>query len=356
VNRSEAFLRGLEKEMALVDAAAMVFDTIYLGGGTPSVLDASQVHRIIEAAQGRFAFTGKPEITIEANPGTLSPHGLKSWLAWGVNRVNLGVQSFRDEHLGFLGRIHSSEEARQAIRTTREAGVVNLGLDLIYGLPNQTAEEWLEDLKEATRHRPEHLACYMLTYEKGTPLETWCRQGRFKPLPDDTVRDFFDVTVEYLEAMGYEQYEISNFSREKAFRSKHNQKYWNHTSYMGFGPSAHSFLESRRSWNHADLDAYLRALETGILPVQDAELLDRHQLMLETVFLGLRTAQGIDADLFRGRYGVDFMERFQPVLNTLKKRGLYRLVSLSSHGCRLTRQGRAFADTIAGVFGEHLGV
>ena len=310
VNRAEAFLRGLEKEMALVDEPAMVFDTIYLGGGTPSVLDDLHVGRIIETAMGCFAVSVESEITVEANPGTLSPKGVRSWLARGINRVNLGIQSFRDEHLQFLGRIHSAEEARQAIRTAREAGVVNLGLDLIYGLPNQTAKEWLEDLKEAIRHRPEHLACYMLTYEKGTPLERWCCQGRFKALPEDAVRDLFDLTVAFLEAMGYEQYEISNFSRGEAFRSKHNQKYWHHTSYIGLGPSAHSFLQSRRSWNYADLDAYMRALETGILPVQDAELLDRHQLMLETVFLGLRTVQGIDADLFWEQYGIDFMDFF----------------------------------------------
>jgi oxygen-independent coproporphyrinogen-3 oxidase len=345
----------LEKEIALLNQPVMVFDSIYLGGGTPSILDDLNIGRIIETAKRHFAVADDSEMTIEANPGTLSSRGVRSWLAMGINRVNLGIQSFRDEHLQFLGRIHSEEESRKAIRTAREAGVVNLGLDLIYGLPNQTEKDWLADLKEATRYSPEHLACYMLTYEQGTPLERRCRQGRLKALPDDVVRDLWDVTVAFLESMGYEQYEISNFSRGEAFRSKHNLKYWNHTSYIGLGPSAHSFVEPRRSWNYADLDAYLRALGKGILPVQDAELLDRHQLMLETVFLGLRTVQGINIDLFWDRYGIDFVDFFQPAIKTLKKRGLYGLVSLSSHRCRLTRQGRAFSDTIAGVFAEQLG-
>ena len=354
LHRAEAFLQGLEKEIALLEPATMVFDTLYLGGGTPSVLDGSQIHRIIDAAHGRFSFTDNPEITIEANPGTLSLDALKSWQTWGVNRINLGVQSFRNDHLRFLGRIHTAEEARQAIRMVQKVGVANLGLDFIYGLPNQTPEQWLEDLREATCHRPEHLACYMLTYEKGTPLEAWYRQDRFQPLSNGAVRDLFDLTSEYLAGVGYEQYEISNYSRAKAFRSKHNQKYWNHIPYIGLGPSAHSFVKARRSWNYADLDQYLLAVENGILPIEDEELLDQRQLMLETVFLGLRMIHGIDLHVFKARYGVGFEDCFGPALDTLKERGLYHLISLSSHRCGFTREGRAFTDAIAGVFAEHL--
>lgn len=351
----EAFVHGLENEIAFLDGSTIACDTLYLGGGTPSVLSPLQVRRVIDAAKRRFAFVEELEITIEANPGTVSLQALHSWQDCGINRVNLGVQSFHDERLGFLGRLHTAEDARQAIRTAREAGIVNLGLDLIYGLPNQTGQDWLEDLQEATGYRPEHLACYMLTYEKGTPLHRQYQQGRFTPLPDDAVRDLFDATTRFLAGSGYEQYEISNFSREKAYRSKHNQKYWNHTPYLGLGPSAHSFVEPKRSWNHTDLGVYLRSLEAGILPVQDSELLDSTQLALETVFLGLRTVQGIDLGVFKKRYHVDFKDYFTKAFEALSHRGLLDLVLLSSGRCALTTEGRAFADTIAGVFAEHVG-
>jgi len=351
----EAFVHGLEKEVSLLDNAAVAFDTIYLGGGTPSVLSPLQVRRIIKAVKSRFDFTKKPEITIEANPGTLSTHALQAWRDCGINRVNLGIQSFHDERLGFLGRLHSAEEARRAIRKARDAGIVNLGLDLMYGLPNQTPQDWLKELKEAVSHEPEHLSCYMLTYEPGTPLHRWHQKDSFARLGDDAVRDLFDVTTDFLAGSGYEQYEISNFSREKAFRSKHNQKYWNHTPYVGLGPSAHSFVEPKRSWNHADLGEYLRDLESGMLPVRDSELLDSGQLMLETVFLGLRTARGIDLGLFKKRYQVDFADYFVQALEALRDRSLLDLVSLSSRRFALTKEGRAFADAIAGVFAEHMG-
>lgn len=355
MTRLEAFVHGLDKEISLLDTPTIAFDTIYLGGGTPSVLTLSQLRRIIKSVKNRFAFAKKTEITIEANPGTVSLQAFRAWRHCGINRVNLGVQSFKDEQLRFLGRLHSAEDGRLAIRMARDAGVVNLGLDLMYGLPNQTPQDWLKELEEAVGYEPEHLSCYMLTYEPGTTLYRWRQKHRFACLEDDVVRDLFDVTTNFLARSDYEQYEISNFSRQKAFRSKHNQKYWNnHTPYVGLGPSAHSFVEPKRSWNHADLDEYLRYLQSGMLPIQDSELLDSDQLMLETVFLGLRTAWGVDLGVFKRRYHVDFEDYFARALEVLQDRNLLHLISLSSCRFALTREGWAFADAIAGIFAEHM--
>ncbi|KPK15399.1 MAG: hypothetical protein AMK69_27655, partial [Nitrospira bacterium SG8_3] len=224
LQKLDAFLAALMQEMALVTPPGTLFDTIYIGGGTPSVLKGAQALTILEDAHRRFAFTRDVEVTIEVNPDTVSFDTLKALLSHGFNRVNIGIQSFDDHRLRFLGRLHSARKARGAIRSARKAGVEKLGLDLMYGLPHQSRKDWLSDLAEATCYEPEHLSCYMLTYEAGTPFDEWRKAGRFRPSSEDTVRDLFEVTIDFLSERGYEQYEISNFSRGNALRSRHNQK------------------------------------------------------------------------------------------------------------------------------------
>jgi oxygen-independent coproporphyrinogen-3 oxidase len=329
----------------------MVFDTIYVGGGTPSLLKPFYLRKVLEEAQTQFYFVSDPEVTIEVNPGTVDLHALQDFLAGGVNRVNLGVQSFDDKNLQFLRRLHSARECGKAIDLARRAGIQNLGLDLIYGFPKQTSSDWLADLKEAVIYEPEHLSCYMLTYVEGTDLDKWRNEGRCHPLMEDALGDLFEVTVDYLETQGYQQYEVSNFARDTRYRSRHNQKYWCHAPYIGIGPSAHSFLRSRRWWNCGDLDNYLQALGQGMLPPQGTEALSKNQLMLETVFLGLRTREGIDASVFKARYDVDFFNHFRLVIDRLAAGGF---LSLSSGRCALTREGMLVSDTIAGIFADHL--
>jgi oxygen-independent coproporphyrinogen-3 oxidase len=352
LDRTGAFVDGLRKEMDLTEDPGLEFDTIYLGGGTPSLLKPSHVRNMIESANRRFSFSEDVEITLETNPGSMSSDSLKAFLGCGINRFNLGIQSFDDARLGFLGRPHSALDARQAIRLVRKAGVENLGLDLMYGIPGQTYQDWLKDLKEAASYEPEHLSCYMLTYEKETPLNHQREDGRFVPLGESAVRDLFELTIRFLEEAGYEQYEISNFSQGHAFRSRHNQKYWNHTPYIGLGPSAHSFVEPKRSWNHGNLEMYLHALRRGEPPVEDWEVLEQGQLMLESVFLGLRTSHGIDMSQFKGKYGVDFLDHFAPVFERLKVQNLLHCLSFSPNRCALTMEGRVFADAISAVFAE----
>jgi oxygen-independent coproporphyrinogen-3 oxidase len=350
-HKVEAFVAGLIQEVDLVTRPGAQFDTLYIGGGTPSLLKSCQVVEILESAHRRFGFIQDVEATIEVNPDTVSFDAFAAFLSHGVNRVNMGIQSFDDHRLRFLGRLHSARKARGAIRLARKAGVENLGLDLMYGLPNQSRKDWLSDLAEATCYEPEHLSCYMLTYERGTPLDKRRKAGRFRPLSEDTVRDLFEVTVDFLGERGYEQYEISNFARGKALRSRHNQKYWSHGPYMGLGPSAHSFLAPIRWWNQRTLSDYLQSLRDGVLPVKGSEALNRGQLMLESVFLGLRTSDGVDTLEFKRRYDLDFQDHFGAVLERLEGQDL---LSVSSHRCTLTMAGMVVADAIAGMFAEHI--
>jgi oxygen-independent coproporphyrinogen-3 oxidase len=351
LHKEGAFVEGLIQEMDLVTRPGTLFDTIYIGGGTPSLLAPPKVLRILECAHRRFAFTQDVEVTIEVNPDTVSFDTLTAFLSHGVNRVNMGIQSFDDQRLLFLGRLHSARKARRAIRLARKAGVENLGLDLMYGLPNQSRKDWLSDLREATSYEPEHLSCYILTYEAGTSLDRWRKAGRFRPLSEDTVRDLFELTVDFLSERGYEQYEISNFARGRALRSRHNQKYWSHGPYVGLGPSAHSFLAPMRWWNHRSLSDYLQALRAGVLPVQGREALNRGQLMLESIFLGLRTSDGVDMWGFKRRYDVDFLDHFGAVLERL---GAQDLLSVSADRCTLTMEGMVVADTISGMLAEYV--
>ncbi len=347
----DSFVNGLTKEIDLVTPPAEAFDTIYLGGGTPSLLKARHITRILDHVSKRFAFTQDVEVTMEVNPGTVSLDCLNAFSGCGVNRVTLGVQSFDDRQLGFLGRLHLAQDAREAIGWVRDAGVENLGLDLMYGLPQQSPQHWLKDLTEAVTYQPEHLSCYMLTYEHGTPLDEWRRAGQFRPLPEEAVRDLFEVTVDFLDEAGYEQYEISNFSRGKAFRSGHNQKYWCHTPYIGLGPSAHSFVEPRRWWNHRSLKGYLRALRRGEPAVEGAEDLNQGQLMLESICLGLRTSHGINICEFKRRYDVDFLHHFAPVVEKLQAEGM---LTVGSDRCALSKEGMILADAIAAMFAQNI--
>jgi oxygen-independent coproporphyrinogen-3 oxidase len=344
-----AFLEALITEIAASDPGPLVFDTIYFGGGTPSVLSPPEVARILGALFSRIHFQEPLEITLEANPGTVALESLKGLRSAGVNRLNIGVQSFQDENLARLGRVHSAAQAQEALAAARRAGFGELGLDLIYGLPGQRRQAWLADLGCALAHQPEHLSCYMLTLEPGTPLAERHRLGRFRPAPEARVAELFMATSEFLAGRGYLHYEISNFARcgpagcRDARVSRHNSKYWSHAPYLGFGPAAHSFLPPKRFWNHRDVTRYVEDLRAGRRPLAGEEVLDREQHMLEAILLGLRTAAGIDVMGFKRRFGVDFIEVFGAAASDLESQGL---LSLTTERCAATRRGMLYLDTV----------
>jgi oxygen-independent coproporphyrinogen-3 oxidase len=345
------FLKALQREMELVSHEELCFDTLYIGGGTPSVFEADEIDLIITNAFRSFKILSDSEITIEVNPGTVTLEQLTGYRKAGINRLNIGVQSFQQTNLDFLGRIHSSDAARQTLYFARKAGFDKVGIDFIYGVPGQSKQDWLLDLQQAVDYQPAHFSCYMLTYENGTPMNRDLKHGRFQPLSEDKVRVLFESTIEFLEDNGYFHYEISNFAMlqegGETNVSKHNLKYWTRVPYMGLGPSAHSYIDVQRRWNVSSLDQYIKEIESGGLPVADKEVLTLEQQMIEAIYLGLRMTQGIDLAFFKKKFGVDFMEAFKDLTADLEKSNY---IEVSRSHCALTRQGRAFLDSIASMF------
>lgn len=288
------WLKALEKEPAFYQGRFPSFNTLYLGGGSPSRLSEQQMERLMELIRNRFHFTPDPETTIEANPNDLNPAKLKMLGDLGFNRISLGVQSFDEQELLFLKRRHTAKAAETALDWIREAGFLNLGIDLIYGLPGQTVGHWRTNLDKALGFNPEHLSCYQLTIAKGTLFWALKEKGRLQTISEAEEEAFFLTTSDFLQDRGYIHYEISNFAREEDYFSRHNQKYWQRSPYLGLGPSAHSFQGKQRWWNVRSVNQYCRALEQGRMPIEGQEELTEEQVRLEMITLGLRTRAGLD--------------------------------------------------------------
>jgi oxygen-independent coproporphyrinogen-3 oxidase len=351
------FLDALANEMNMTHDLDKVFDTLYIGGGTPSVLNKNIINNIIKTARESFTILSDAEITLEINPGTVTLEQLKGYRQASVNRLNIGVQSFNSANLKFLQRIHTAKEARMAIQWALMAGYENIGLDLIYGIPGQTTSSWLKDLRSAVEFLPQHLSCYMLSYEPNTTMYKYLQNNTVKPLPEPMVCEFFETTQSFLNANNFVQYEISNYAREVKYASgikcdqsnisQHNMKYWNFSPYIGLGPSAHSFLEPHRFWNHSNVKQYIKDLSAGRLPRNGKESLSREQLMIEAVYLGLRQTKGIGVDAFNKKFRVNFEEMHAETIVGLEKKGL---VEFSKNRCALTPKGMLYLDSIAAQF------
>ena len=312
------------------------FDSLYIGGGTPSLLGHDDIDNLIAGLRGTFRFDDGAEVTIELNPDDVTKKKLALYRSLGVNRASLGVQSFDEEEVRFLGRRHSGRQAGEAVRLVAEAGFAEFGMDLIYGLPGQTVRSWRKTLRQALSYGPAHLSCYQLTVEGDTPFSRLSREGGLE-LPDDARgAELFLAMSEYLAGHGFVQYEVSNFARGEETISRHNVKYWQHTPYLGLGPSAHSFSGRRRWWNHRSLDAYLRQLGGGSSPVEDSETLSEEQMRLERLLFGFRTMWGVELQELSGK---DCANR----LEDLREKGLVEV-----RGVRVvpTLRGYLFADRL----------
>lgn len=311
------WLQAVGLEMAAWKDRFPVFDTLYLGGGTPSFLSEEGLVHLMDRVFRTFSLASDSEISIEANPLDLTRQKTAALKRLGFNRINVGVQSFDDRALGFLGRTHRSADAAAALSRIRSAGFDNLGIDLIYGLPVQDLGGWFETLGKALSFQPEHLSCYQLTLERRTVFWQMKERGRLVPIDERMERAFFLGTSRLLERRGYDHYEISNFSRGPLHTCRHNEKYWHHVPYLGLGPSAHSFMGDTRWWNVRSVRKYCRSLNGGQMPVEGRETLSRAQLDLESVALGLRTRKGFGRDEISGSVS-------QENLADLEARGLVR--------------------------------
>ncbi len=318
----ESFLAALAREMAGYQDQFPVIDTIYIGGGTPSLLTSREMETLFAALHDHFAIDPDVETTVEVNPADADGDWFSALRELGVNRIHLGAQSFTHQRLTFLGRRHTVRDIYGAVDLIIAAGFDNFGLDLIYGLPEQSLPSWHRDIAAAVALQPAHISVYQLAVEEDTPFMERHLQGDFV-LPDDELsRRFFLDTAALLVQSGYTHYEVSNFARQPALASRHNRKYWRHAPYLGLGPSAHSFRNGHRWWNHRELHRYLSDLAGGLLPVAAGEALGPAELRLETLFLGLRTAAGIDLQEFQDRFGEDLATTRRHLISVLIQEGL----------------------------------
>jgi len=316
--------------------------SIYVGGGTPTVLEVGLLGRVLQTCTRCYPLLPGAEITVEANPGTVNPAYLSQLRSLGVNRLSLGVQSFAQPMLALLGRIHTGQQARDTFLLARDQAFDTINLDLIYGLPGQGLLQWLEDLSTAIELRPEHLSLYCLSLDEGTALARSVAAGDL-PEPDaDLAAAMYELAEARLEEAQYVHYEISNWALP-GHECRHNLSYWRNVPYLGFGAGAHSFDGQGRSWNVARPDEYIGRLDVGESPVTGRETIDRAREMSETLIMGLRLCNGVLFVEFEERFGLPLREVYGSQIGDLVQLGL---LDVDAHGVRLTNRGRLLGNEV----------
>lgn len=318
-----------------------LIETIYFGGGTPSQLDKQAFDRFFEAINSLFTVDKNTEITLEANPDDMTPEYIRDIRTLPFNRVSMGVQSFKNADLLFLNRRHDSKQALQAINLCKENGLTNLSIDLIYGLPGQSMDDWQANLDEAIRLDIPHLSAYHLIYEEGTPLFKQLKAGKVHTVEEELSADMFSTMIDRLAEAGYEQYEISNFAKNGLY-SRHNSSYWTGAIYLGIGPSAHSYNGNTRQWNISSLPKYFKGIENG-KPDVEIEQLDAKTRYNDFIITGLRTMWGINLDKLRDTFGEKMLAYCMQQAAPHRRNGL--LIEKDSV-LTLSRQGIFISDGI----------
>ncbi|WP_158856152.1 radical SAM family heme chaperone HemW [Lunatibacter salilacus] len=318
-----------------------IIESIYFGGGTPSLLSQSQLSYLMDTIHANYPVKLR-EVTLEANPDDLNDAKLTQFLSCGIDRLSIGIQSFRNEVLTFYNRAHNAEESLQCIELARNAGFAKLSIDLMYGFPSLDHTGWEADLRTALDLDPGHISSYALTIEPRTALGTWVKRGTFQPASDDFVAEEFEILQDATEAAGYIQYEISNFGKPDAF-ALHNTNYWTGAPYLGVGPSAHSFDGTNRGYNVSNNSGYVRALREGKL-VFETDNLNAEDRINEYILTSLRTIWGTDLNFLETTYQVNLIELKSAELNFLSKSGW---VSIQDGHLILSRKGKLLADSVA---------
>ncbi len=341
---SQAGLSESNSPRRTVAASPRLFNTIYFGGGTPSLLSPKQLEKILNVIHAKFSFADEIEFTLEMNPATVTLEKLRDYKSLGVNRASFGVQTFDDIALKLLARGHDAQDARDTFRLLREANFENISFDLIAGLPNQTLEDWSRNLDEALKLEPEHLSLYLLEIHEGTPLAEQVRSHR-QPKPDENLAaEMYELIIERVCASGFKQYEISNFAK-RGFESRHNTKYWRLDPVYGFGVSAHSFDGAKtRMANERDTNRYVELIES-----EKSAVVMREEIKFasEFIFLGLRMTDGVRLSEFENRFGEKLTEIFRGELAQLQTNGL---ISINEQRIALTRRGMLFSNEVFAEF------
>ncbi len=346
---AERYVAALVEEIKTfsVPTETREVDTIFFGGGTPSLLTPAQLARIIEAIHNHFR-VANAEVTMEMNPGTVTPESLREFRRLGINRASFGAQTFDDRELRRLGRTHTAEDARRTLKDLRAAGFDNVSFDLIAGLPEQTLEAWSRNLEEALALKPTHLSLYLLEVHTGTPLADQIKRGMWREPDADLAAAMYELTVARTREAGYEQYEISNFCLPGQ-ESRHNMKYWTGAPFYGFGCSAHSFDGTGARWsNERDTKAYVELVEGGESPIVETVELDARARGAEAIFLGLRLLErGVDLASHRARFGADVRAEYRDDLQRFTEAGL---IEMSGDTMKLTPHGALLSNEVFAVF------
>ena len=338
-----ALVKEIENFAARNSTRETIVETIYFGGGTPSLLSARQLEKILTAIRKSFPQVENSETTMEMNPATVTLATLQDYKSLDINRASFGAQTFDDVELKRLGRRHSAQDVRETIELLRQADFQNVSFDLIAGLPRQTLADWERNLTEALKLQPEHLSLYLLEVHEGTPLAEQIRSRR-QPAPDEDLSgEMYELIIEKTAASGYLQYEISNFAR-RGFESKHNSKYWLCEPVYAFGVSAHSFDGKERYANERDTAHYVKLIESELSAEVFREPID---LASEFVFLGLRLARGIDLAAYEKRFGINLLEKYKADLLRLDD---LELIERSENHLRLTRKGMVYSNEVFSIF------
>ena len=344
-------IRRAGDPMTVAGAGPAAADTIFFGGGTPSLLEPDEIGAIVSACRESFAVAGDAEVTLEANPESVSEERLAGFRAAGINRLSFGVQSFSDAELQRLSRLHSAARAREAFGMARAAGFDNLSIDLMMWLPQQTIEEWLTSVDGLIALGPEHASLYLLEIYPNSPLRDAMAKSKWAVAPDDDAAEMYLLAMERLDAAGYEQYEISNVARPGR-KSRHNLKYWTDGEWLGFGPGAHSTRGGIRWRNVSATQEYIGAVQAGGQLIAERRILSRQDGIEEALFTRLRLTTGIDSALVESRYGVDVWQLYGSELQRFVEAGV--LIYDGRH-LKLTRAGMLLANEIMIVFlGSHV--
>ncbi|MEO7039351.1 MAG: radical SAM family heme chaperone HemW [Candidatus Elarobacter sp.] len=342
--KAERYLAALRAELA--SAPRVDAQTLFFGGGTPTTYAPDAIAVLVDDVRGRFALPAGAEITVEANPDPALVHRLAGLYAAGANRLSIGVQSFDPRELRVLGRRHSAADVVSAVHGARAAGFRNLSIDLIFAAPGQSEASWSDSLDRAIALEPEHVSCYGLTIEAGTPYAAWFARDPAAFADDTLEARLYTLAIERLRAAGFEHYEISNWARP-GFRSQHNALYWRNDPYLGLGVGAASYLEGVRSTHTRELDVYCRTALAGEAIPGESERLEGAARAGEAIMLALRTSEGVEVASFRERYGIDVNQRYRDVVEEFVAAGL--LVADGSY-VRLTERGRFVANDVCGAF------
>lgn len=338
------FLKSLKIEIdyySKLYSGSRRFSSVFFGGGTPSLMSPEYIEEITDHLKEKFIINDNAEITLETNPGTVSKEKLKTFRNSGINRISIGVQSFNNDELKFLTRIHNGDTAIRTIENASGAGFENISADLIFNLPGQTKNKWLYNLKTISGLPVKHISAYSLILEKGTILNKMVLDGKVKIQDEDYDAELYEITIDFLETHGFFQYEVSNFSKD-GFECIHNKAYWEYRDYLSFGPSAHSFVQGKRWWNFSSLKKYINEIEKNNNAAAGSEIINKEQVIDEYVMLALRST-GLNISEFKSRFGNKWIDEREKYFLSLQEQNF---IIQTGDKLKLTRNGYALCDEI----------